>query len=75
LGFRRSRIKWSTTPCARYSKPSTSRTFEAARRGFGRGAVPTPPCVPWSRWCTRARGGGSSRPTSYPSSTAWIAPR
>ncbi len=27
LGFRRSRTKWSKTPCARYSKPSTSRTF------------------------------------------------
>jgi len=42
--------------------------------GFGLGAVPTMPCAPWSRWCTRARCGGSSRQTSYPSSTAWIAP-
>ena len=35
--------------------------------GFGLGAVPTMPCAPWSRWCTRARCGGSSRQTSYPS--------
>jgi RNA-directed DNA polymerase len=49
--------------------------FLACSYGFHvRDAGPMTPFVPWTRSCTRARGAGSSRPTSCPSSTAWIAP-
>ena len=53
IGISACEDKWSTTPCARCSQPSTSRTFWSARMDSGLDAAPTTPLV--------RRAGGEGR--------------